>query len=290
MQNKKLLYLLFPFFFVSECMADTRIVSESYNLMSGSLQESVSRVKDGKIRVETSGREKEFHEIIDTEAGKKYLIKYEDDSVIVEDLNRKSAYQDKAELRMIGEGPAMLDEYDTRHYVFRAGNVVCNHVYISKINYPDIDDYLKTFTMVPVKVSGMTVSPEEKACQKAARDAARKITEIGVPLLVRGKDDQETLFSITKIFATAGFNMADFEPALFEVPNIEKAMTAEEAMKKALDVAMVDAMYKKMLERIEQRDMPEAEKNRIREEARVAHEKGEFMEFLKKKAQEEKQK
>ncbi len=183
--------------------ADSEIISKKFNLLSGELESSVVKVSEHRIRIEKQDTGSKSYEIIDTKAMKSHLVNAETGSIYTRNLKSKSSYDDKAVIKLIGEGPRLVNQkYPTAHYTFFAGEVACSHIFISKEKIAgDLQTYLKTFTMVPIKVAGMLVKPEEKLCQRAARDAASQIQKLGVPLLITNKDTnaQNAVFKITNI-------------------------------------------------------------------------------------------
>ena len=171
----------------------------------------------------------------------------------------------------------------TVHYIFQAGDITCSHIYIAEINDPLIDGYLKDFTMVPIKVEGMVVQPDEQACQKAARDAANEIKKIGVPVLIKGKDGQEIMFAINEIS-----QVPDYPQSFFQIDSKDKAQSFDSMLKSGMEAAMAEMAYEKLMKKLDTMDATEAEKAKIRQEATDAYKKGGFLEYLKKKAAEEK--
>ena len=258
--------------------ADTLITSRTYDLFTETLGKETAKVHNDKIRLERPGIGKGRFQIIDTAEKTIYMVDPADGSVITQELNKKSSYNDLATLEEKGEGPVLTSSKQrTTHYIFKAGDIECNHVYIAATENPDMKIFLEKFTMLPIKLSGLTVSADEKACQKAARDAAKIIKQIGVPLMIRGMNDKEELFVID------GIKTDSFPDDLFEIPNKQNSKSMEDIMGNAL----AQIAYEKFTQDLEKQKIPEAEKEKIRKEAKAAHEKGEFIDYAKTMAKKE---
>jgi len=202
-------------------LADTGIIIKKYNPLIGKLENSYVKVSGDRVNLSRFDNQRKKYRLIDTAKSKYHMIDPVEGSVYTRNLVEKSSYNDAADLKLIGEGPKLLDEkYPTSHYVFSAKGLTCSHMYIYKgKTKEDLRTYLKTFMMVPIKVKGIKVSRKDRQCQRAARSAARKIQQLGLPMLIinKDKDINNTVFKIDSITLNH-----DFSEKLFMLPETYK--------------------------------------------------------------------
>ncbi len=170
----------------------------------------ISKVSKEMIRVERGNILKRGYKIIDTDEQKVYTfwgVVGKNLSPLVMNLDHKNYYNGVSTLQKVGDGPELLDQIPTTHYLFKTGDTVCSHIYIAEIKNPDIGTFLENFIKVPIGYDNDPVK-----CASASVDVAKSIKKLGIPLLIKDTDNNKTLFEIISIKKTI------FKEEKFEIP------------------------------------------------------------------------
>ncbi len=240
----------------------TFITYKGFHTLAQRAVDKTARVLNHQIRTENNNSDKKYT-IIDTYAKMKYFVSPE--STIESKLGEKSSYNKKASLLKVSEN----------HYIYSAADVACNHIYIKPYESEDMKTFSKQMTMIPTKIEGMMVSKDEKKCQKAARDAAKKVRELGQITKIMDKDNSELFFEIKII------RQKEFDKALFRTG--EKSQSVDELLKEGMDTAMHQVVYEKLIMFVDKTDkLSDEKKKTIKKEAKKALDDGTIIEYMEK--------
>ncbi len=241
----------------------TFIVYKNYNALAQRAVNKTAKVLNHKIRTENNYNPDKKYTIIDSYVEMKYFVT--PDNTLKSQLNEKSSYNNKAAFLKVSKG----------HYIYSAADLACNHIYIKPYENKDMRTFSKVLTMIPTKIKGMRVSRDEKKCQKAARDAAKKARDLGQVIKITDSNNKEVFFEIIST------EKKKFDKALFSTG--KESQSINEMLKQSMETAMQGAVYNKLIKFIDKTDkLSNERKNTIKKEAKKAFNNGSIMEYMKK--------
>lgn len=254
-----------PPFVESDNTKGTFIVYKGFHTLAQRAVDKTARVLNHQIRTENNYNPDKKYKIVDTYKEIKYSVNPTSKSTYESKLNEKSSYNKRASLLKVSKG----------HYIYSAADVACNHVYIKPYESEDMKTFAQEMTMIPTKIEGMMVSKDEKKCQKAARDAAKKVRKLGQVTKITDKDNSEIFFEIKTI------NEKEFDKALFSTG--EKSQSVDEMLKQSMDTAMHQMVYEKLIKFVDKTDkLSDEKKETIKKDAKKALDDGTIMEYMEK--------